>query len=207
MFKKETHGITFKSGKIKPKINNLTEEELKYFNDVTLKNEFNNEIKKIPLKFKQDIKIFVHGDFDQDMIMEVKTVVSDLNKIIDPIELYFVQNRSNANMIIFFGKYDDFINRHVGVEPHWKIKNCNGFFLNTSNNKTGTIKSSVIFINLLNNESTLDIRETVREEITQGIGFYNDTWDYPNSCFYQGSNKVLKYPEIDVKLISHLYNE
>jgi hypothetical protein len=207
LYKKETHGITLKSGKIKPKINNLTEEELKYFNNVTLKNEFNNEIKKIPLKFKQDIKIFVHGDYDQNMLKEVKTVVNDLNKIIDPIELYLVKNRSQANMIIYFGKYDDFINNHPGVEPHWKIKKCDGFFLNRSNNKTGTIKSSVIFINLPNNQSTLDTKETVREEITQGIGFYNDTWDYPNSCFYQGANKVLKYPAIDVKLISHLYNE
>jgi hypothetical protein len=110
-------------------------------------------------------------------------------------------------MILYFGKYEDFINNHPGVEPHWKIKNCDGFFLNKSNNKTGTIKSSVIFINLPNNQSTLDTKETVREEITQGIGFYNDTWDYPNSCFYQGSNQILEYSELDIKLIKHLYND
>jgi hypothetical protein len=207
LFKKDTQRITFKSEKIKSKINSLTQEELKYFNEVTLKNELNDEIKEIPHKFKEDIKIFVHGDYDQNMLKEVKTVVNDLNKIIDPIELYIVKNRSQANMIIYFGKYDDFINNHPGVEPHWKIKKCDGFFLNKSNNKTGTIKSSVIFINLTNNESILDVNEVVREEITQGIGFYNDTWDYPNSCFYQGSNQILEYSELDIKLIKHLYYE
>jgi hypothetical protein len=207
LFKKDIHRITFKSEKIKSKINNLTEDELKYFKDITLKNELNEEIKELPHKYREDIKIFVHGDYDQNMIKEVKTVVDDLNDIINPIDLYFVNNRSQSNMIVYFGNYENFINHHSGIEPHRIIKNSDGFFLNNSNSKTGTIKSSVIFINLANNQCVLDTRDAIREEITQALGFYNDTWDYPNSCFYQGGNHILNYSDIDLKLINHLYND
>jgi hypothetical protein len=206
LFKEDFHKISNKPDKAKTKIH-LMEEELKYFNEITLKNELNDEIKEIPHKFKEDIRIFVHGDYDQNMLKEVKTVVCDLNDIINPIELYFVNNRSQSNMIVYFGDYENFIQHHSGIEPHRIIKNSDGFFLNNSNNKTGTIKSSVIFINLANNQSVLDTQDAVREEITQSLGFYNDTWDYPNSCFYQGSNHILEYSDLDIKLIKHLYND
>jgi len=207
LFKKDAQSITIKSEKIKSKINNLTKDELKYFNEVTLENELNDEIKEIPHKFKEDIRLFVHGDYDQDMLKEVQTVIGDLNDIINPIDIYFVNNRSQSNMIVYFGDYENFIKHHSGIEPHRIIKNSDGFFLNNSNNKTGTIKSSIIFINLPNNQNVLDTRDAIREEITQALGFYNDTWDYPNSCFYQGSNHILKYSDLDLKLINHLYND
>jgi predicted Zn-dependent protease len=187
--------------------NTLDGKTLKYFNDVTLKNELNDNKKTTPCKFKEDVKIFVHGDCEKYMIDEVNSTVNDLNNIIDPIEIYIVDNKNEANMVIYFGNYSGLIknNKNVTISKN-RLSTCDGAFMNKST-KSGRIKSSLIFINLPNNQSTLDTKEAVREEITQGIGFYNDTWDYPNSCFYQGPNTVLEYPEIDVKLIKHLYNE
>lgn len=194
--------------KTKPKSkNNLDDKTLKYFNEVTLKNELNGEIKDIPHKYKKHIKVYVHGNYESYMMDEVDKVLGDLNEIIDPIQLYLVKSRFESNMTIYFGNYDEFIKNHPGVEPYWKVRKCDGFFINKSNNKTGTIETSIIFINLPNNENIDETKDAIREEITQSLGFYNDTWNYPNSCFYQGGNQILEYSDIDIKLIKHLYND
>ena len=51
LFKKDFRKFSNKPDKAKTKIH-LTEDELKYFKDITLKNELNEEIKELPHKFR-----------------------------------------------------------------------------------------------------------------------------------------------------------
>lgn len=181
-------------------------ETMKYFNEICLKTESSSIQRKSPKKFKKDVKIFVYGNYESYMLDEVKMVVDDLNDIIDPIDLSIVNNRSESNVVMYFGDYESFISDNPDLKRVNKLKNCEGFFT-TKSSKSNEIKSSRIFINLPKQDSYNDVRDAIREEITQSLGFYNDSWLYPESCFYQGQNEVLGYSGIDVKLIKLLYND
>ena len=182
----------------------FTEEEIDYFNEITLKNELNSKIRLAPVKFKSDIKIYVYGDYEPYMLDEVKRVISDLNNIIDPIDLSIVNNRSESNVVMYFGDYQTFISDNPDLKGISKLKNCDGFFITKS--RGNEIKSSRVFINLPNQDSANDLRDCVREELVQQLGFFNDG-NIPKSCFYQKENEILKFSEIDVKLINMLYND
>jgi hypothetical protein len=181
-----------------------TEEEIKYFNEITLKNELNSKIRQSPAKFKRDVKIFVFGNYEPYMLDEVKRVVSDLNDIIDPIDLSIVNNRNESNVVMYFGDYQTFVSDYPDLKRISKLKNCDGFFITKS--KGNEIKSSLVFINIPNQDSANDLRDCVREELTQQLGLFNDG-NKPESCFYQKENEILKFSEIDVKLIKMMYNE
>lgn len=183
----------------------FTDEEINYFNEITLKNELNSKIRQSPVKFKRNVKIFVYGTYEPYMLDEVKRVVDDLNDIIDPINLSIVNNRSESNVVMYFGDYETFISENPDLIDVDEIKNSEGFFHVKS--KGNEIKSSRILINLPNQDSENDVKDVLREEITQSLGFFADSWRYPNSCFYQGSNEVLEYSDIDIKLIKMLYND
>ena len=204
--------ISFKNTELDTKntTNNLkskgyTEEEINYFNEITLKNELNSKIKKSPVKYKKDIKMFIFGDYEQNILDEAERVVSDLNNIINPIDISITENRSESNMVIYYGDYNSFISENPDLIDVDEIKNSEGFFHVKS--KGNEIKSSRILINLPNQDSENDVKDVLREEITQSLGFFADSWRYPNSCFYQGSNEVLEYSDIDIKLIKMLYND
>jgi hypothetical protein len=182
-----------------------TEEEIDYFNEITLKNELNSKIRLAPVKFKRDVRISIFGNYEPYMLDEVKKVVDDLNDIIDPIDLSIVNNRSESNVVMYFGDYQTFISDNPDLKRINKLKNCYGFFTSKSRG-SNEIVSSRIFINVAKHHNLSSLFDTLREELTQQLGFFNDG-DRPESCFYQGSNEVLKYSDLDVKLIKMLYNE
>jgi len=181
-------------------------ETLEYFEEITLKNELNSRVKKIPHKYKRDVKIYIYGDPEDYMVREIMDVVSDLNEIIDPINISLVKDKRESNITVFFGGYNSFISNNPDLSRIQTLKSCEGFFTCKSN-KSNEIKSSRVFINLPKQDGIDDVRDVIREEITQSLGFFNDGTTHPESCFYEGQNKVFDYPEIDVKLIKMLYNE
>jgi hypothetical protein len=148
----------------------------------------------------------VYGDYEPYMLDEVKRVISDLNNIIDPIDLSIVNNRSESNVVMYFGDYNSFISNNLDLIRVQELKSCEGFFTCKSNG-SNEITSSRVFINLPNQDGIDDVRDVIREEITQSIGFFNDGTTHPESCFHNDQNKIFEYSDIDIKLIKHLYNE
>jgi len=198
----ETESDTYNTTK-NLKSKGYTDKEIDYFKEITLKNELNSKIRQSPAKFKSDIKIYVYGDYEPYML-EVKRVISDLNNIIDPIDLSIVNNRNESNVVMFFGDYQTFISDNPDLRRISQLKNCDGFFITKS--RGNEIKSSRVFINLPNQDSVFDLLDCIREEITQQSGLYNDI-DLPGSCFSSEQNEILEYSDLDIKLIKMLYNE
>ena len=177
---------------------------MEYFREITLKNELNDKVKLRPITFKKDVKIFLEGKYDTFIEDEVNRVLQDLNVIIDPVELYKVDKKPDANMVVFFGDLQSFLTINPDLINTPQINNCEGLFrLKTRGDK---IVSSRIFINLNKQESKLDLQDCLREEITQSLGAVNDSYRYPTSTFYQGENYVTEYSEMDVNVIKLLYN-
>ena len=73
--------------------------------------------------------------------------------------------------------------------------------------KGDEIKSSRIFINMDSQDSQLDTRDCIREEISGCLGAINDSWKYKNSTFYQGSNFVTEFSTLDKIIIHMIYND
>lgn len=49
-------------------------------------------------------------------------------------------------------------------------------------------------------------KHVLREEITQSLGFGNDSIKYPDSIFYENFSIVTKYSELDKAIIRKHYN-
>ena len=50
-------------------------------------------------------------------------------------------------------------------------------------------------------------KHLLREELTQSLGLFNDSYKYPESIFYQDWTTTTEYAQIDRELIDMLYNE
>jgi hypothetical protein len=101
------------------------------------------------------------------------------------IELYYVQAEN-------FSRYDPNVRRgQVGHVWTWWDQN--------EINRARILISS----NYLNaNERD----HVIREEITQSLGILKDSWEYPDSIFYQGWTSVTDYAPIDEAVIQMLYH-
>ena len=183
---------------------NYNQETMEYFREITLKNELNNKIKRHPIKYKSDVKIYLQGHTDKFIEDEVTEILQDLNMIIDPIELYKADKKSDANMVVFLGDLQSFLILYPDLIDSPQLNTCDGYFkLRTRGDE---ILSSRIFINLDNQENKLDLQDCLFEEIVQSLGAVNDSYRYPSSIFYQGSNYVTELSEMDVNVIKILYN-
>lgn len=46
----------------------------------------------------------------------------------------------------------------------------------------------------------------IREELTQSLGLFQDSWRYPDSIFYQGWSDITAYSDLDRTTIGLLYD-
>lgn len=177
---------------------------MEYFREITLKNELNDKVKLRPITFKKDVKVFLEGKYDNFIEDEVNRVLQDLNAIIDPIELYTINKKSDANMVVYLGGLQSFLILNPDLIDSPQLNTSDGYFkLRTRGDE---ILSSRIFINLDNQENKLDLQDCLFEEIVQSLGAVNDSYRYPSSIFYQGSNYVTELSEMDVNVLKILYN-
>lgn len=179
-----------------------SEKSVEYFKEITLSTE-NGESLSAPYRWTNNVKIWVDGNIPYYLENELVKVVGELNDIINTIEIEIVNNKSESNLIIYFGGPSDF-NRYCNPDDKSLASNCNGFFEVGNNN-------GLIFINLeeTSGRSTYQ-RHILREEVTQSLGLFNDSNKYPESIFYQkslGDQSVTEYSELDKELIDMLYNE
>ena len=66
------------------------------------------------------------------------------------------------------------------------------------------IQKAYIFVNTLD-AGLKRQKHVIREEITQSLGFINDSYEYPESIFYQGFSENDFFSEMDKKIIRLLY--
>lgn len=174
-----------------------SQETIEYFKQITMGREFDSQ-KNYIKRWNTDVKIYVQGESSSVLSSELDRIVSDLNDIIDPINLEIVSNPNEANMIVFLGSYTDFHNLNPDIslsvlEGNW------GLFSAGTNNATLYVDT--------HRANTEEQKHLLREELTQSLGLFNDTNDYPNSIFYKGWTTTTEYSDIDRELIDMLYNE
>ena len=180
------------------KIVDRSPETIKYFNEIVYKNEFGGKY-KTPFKWKSDMKIYVDGQRPEYLMVELRRIVAELNIIINPIEIKIVSSPSQANYFIYFGSHTGFATKYNLIAPE-RLKNNWGYFeiYHSSGN---------MYVDLNRNNDTKSHKHLLREELTQSLGLFNDSYEYPESIFYQGWTTTTEFTKIDRELIDMLYND
>ena len=177
-----------------------SDESVKYFNSVATKSEFSSG-KFQPHRWRKDMKIYVKGDKPDYLMSELNKIVGELNDIINTINIKVVNSESESNFVIFFGGqsgYNEICSSSIGLTEH-----NYGLFVVSGGVSIG---GGSMYVDTERSSTTSAKKHLLREELTQSLGLFNDTYDYPNSIFYQGWTETNQYAPIDIELISMLYN-
>jgi hypothetical protein len=181
------------------KDNQFSKEEREYFNKIAKSSEYRGECEIS--QWTSDVKIFVKGDKRDYLMDELNRIVSELNEIIDPIDIVIVDNEDESNYQILFGSEHDYNNFKPGSKEHTP-HNWGLFIINSGKE----IKRGTMYVDIYRCESIEGQKHLLREELTQSLGLTNDAFDYPESIFYQKWTETTEYAPIDRKLIDMLYN-
>lgn len=176
-----------------------SDEAIKYYEEICLKTEDGRSYTN-PMKWEKDVKIYVSGYRPDYMMSELDDIVSELNDLINPIDLEIVSSKSEANTFIFLGSDSDFKETYSFLKNK-DLSRTAGYF---------TIKpeNAYLYVNMDKLDGDVEAQKSVlREELTQSLGLCNDSWEYPNSIFYQGWSTNTEYSDLDKEIIQMLYNE
>lgn len=183
-----------------------------YFNEIVNKNEFNNNISIN--KWDKNIKIFIcdvtedslySKNIDGDVMSlksELEIIITELNELINNISVEVVEIKDSSNFLIFLGSHG-WYNSSVSKSVNYTADNLGLFIISKSNN---VITKGTMYVDMYRTENLLEKKHLLREELTQSLGLFNDSWLYPESIFYQGWSTVTKYSDIDKELIKKLYD-
>lgn len=169
-----------------------------YYNEITKKSEYGSEHGGI--KWKNDVKIYLEGDTASDEVKnEIDLILKDLNELIETINVSIVNNKADANSFLYIGDFDTFKSKYninvsggiAGYTTLFRYKNI-------------VVKSGIFISNKI---SGIELKSVLREEITQSLGFTNDSWLYPDSIFYEGTNRQYEFSDLDKKIIKQHYNK
>ena len=174
-----------------------TQETIDYYNEIVMNSEFDGR-KNDAEKWTEDMKIFVEGNPSVELLDELDRIVLELNEIINPIDIKIVNNRNNANMFIYFGSADGFASKYPYIsrsliEKNWGLFSVGG-------------NSGEMYVDIYRADD-LEQKHLLREELTQSLGLYNDSYKYPESIFYQKWTTTTEFAPIDIEIIEMLYNE
>ena len=170
-------------------------------------------------KWNKDVHIYLYGEKIDFLIKELEIVVKELNDLIVPINIYITNDSSTANCKLFIGNGKEY--KHHNLQYHNLIENGGtkpyGYASILGNLKEICI--SLCFVDILylkeqginnnwsNSRLEKEMRCTLREEITQSLGFVNDSYSYPMSIFQESKYiPITEFADIDKEIIKRLYN-
>lgn len=172
-----------------------------YYEEITNGTELNTNSGKN--KFYKDVKIYVYGEKNDTLIDELNKIVLELNELIESINIEIVSDSTLSNINIYFGDSDYFcsVRNEKYIQDLSKISQ--GFFSTYSYN--GRLFSSLVFINTKLINGMQRKKHVLREELTQSLGFGNDSYKYTNSIFYEGYSNKISYSDLDKLIIKKHY--
>ena len=179
-------------------VKDRSQETRSYYDEIVFNTEFGGR-RETAYKWKTDLKIYIDGEKPDYLVQELKDIVSELNGIINPIELKIVSTKSEANYFVYFGDHQDFKAKYDLLFPS-RLDHNMGYF-------EVYYDSGNMYVDLYRTTDKEAHKHLLREELTQSLGLLNDSYDYPESIFYQGWTTTTEYAPIDVELIDMLYNE
>jgi hypothetical protein len=181
-------------------VTEFSPEAKRYFNKVAYGSEFDNNNTSLR-KWNENVKIYVMGDKRDYLMSELRSIVGELNGLINTINITIVSNESDANLIVLFGSaqdYNKYDSGSIGYTNHNQ-----GLFIAYGSEE---LTYATMYVDVERTTRNDAQKHLLREELTQSLGLCNDSYDYPESIFYQGWTETTEYADIDKELIQMLYN-
>jgi hypothetical protein len=178
------------------KYQNYSLQSREYFKEIVLGREFEEDSKFVK-RWNVDMKIYVSGTHNSELDFELAKIVSELNEIITSIEIKIVEDSLSSNMLVYFGSWSDFLQIKPNQDEDLLRDNW-GLFRYSGN-------SGYMYVDI-ERANEIEQRHLLREELTQSLGLFNDSYKYPESIFYSPWSTVVEYAPIDRELIDMLYN-
>ena len=176
-----------------------------YYKEICFKTEWGGAIK--PAKYKKPIKIYVAGVKSQELNHELYQIVMELNILIESIDVSITNDRLESNMLVYFGTPENYMHYIDDYSDAERLEENLGLF---SFYRTGfdrsEIKFSEVFVNTIDTRNKVQQKHLLREELTQALGFPNDSYKYEDSIFQQRWTEVTEYSILDKEIIRLHYN-
>lgn len=168
-----------------------------YFREIALGSEWNGT-RETPWRQKQDLKVFVQGQMTPELEGELGRIVFELNSLIEPIEIKVVATQAAANYVIFLGPWREFWNSWPEVKGE-RLEHNWGYF---------AVREGwgLMYVDT-QRANEREQKHLLREELTQSLGLFNDSYKFVESIFYAGWTTTTEYTALDRELIQMLYNE
>jgi len=174
------------------------------FLEIAFDQEFGQASERLR-KWNSPIYIFIDGNPSDQILQEVEVVITELVALSTEIPIVEVDTREEANLILFLGAKEDYIEL---IEPGAAgIANGNSGFATIAWNTNYEIIRASACVDIVNFSGTEFIKHVVREEMAQTLGLINDTEEDPNSIFYQFANAATAYSKTDEQLITYMLGE
>ena len=173
------------------------EVDVNYFSQIAFGEEF-GDAEDVIQKWRQNLRIQYFGAPTAIDLTQLDLVISELNELIGhSIKLEIVNE--NPNVTIYFVPVSQFRK----YEKNYVANNL-GFFWEEVDSE------GIYAVNIListTRVTQLQRSHLLREELTQSLGLMRDSYDYPQSIFYQGWTATTEFTDLDRNLISILYRE
>jgi hypothetical protein len=174
-----------------------SEPEIAYFVEIAGGAEFNPDVGVIH-RWSDDVRITVYGDATAADLVMLDGIVDELNQLIVDGAVAVVSVGGNVEM--HFAPQETF----ADIEPNYVPGNLG--FVWVTWDSAGAIEYARVLI--ASDGVTQEERaHLIREEVTQSLGLLNDSWEYPDSIFYQGWTSGLEYAAIDRAVIEMMYRD
>jgi hypothetical protein len=174
-----------------------TDAEVAYFEEIAGGAEFNPDVGVIH-RWAEDVLITVYGDATEADLATLQKVVDELNLLVEDVEVGVAA--AGGNVEVHFAPRETF----ADIEPNYVPGNIG--FVWVAWDSLGAIEFARVLI--ASEGVTAEERaHLIREEVTQSLGLLNDSWEYPDSIFYQGWTAGLEYAAIDRALVEMMYRE
>lgn len=171
-----------------------------YYKEICFKTEWSGDIN--PARYEKDVKIFVDGDKRPELIIELKKIVFELNDLIAPINVSITNDINDYNVLVYFGSPNNYMEYIKDYSDSEILKSNWGMFaFYPSSYDKSEIKFSEVFVNTINTRNSKQQKHLLREELTQSLGFPNDSYKYDESIFQQRWSEVTEFSNLDKEII------
>jgi hypothetical protein len=166
--------------------------------EITSGSEFNND--GVQRRWYQPVKVYMVNwrTMPRYSVDEVKKVVRELQELGVPVSL--CDYASQANMLMYYCSGP----AYEKAEPGAVGATAENFGFASCTPQGSEIISATMYVDSERN-SPLAQRHLIREELTQVMGFMNDSWKYPDSIFFQGWTTTTAYSSLDRAVIRSVY--
>jgi len=161
---------------------------------------------EITRKWDEDVKIYLGGENNEELLQELDLVVEDLNGLMaeGEIEISITPDTLEANVYLFIGERSHFANIYPSATSD--LEGNFGLFYTWFSNLTNTFTRTYVFIDTVRSEP-LNQRHLLREELTQILGFGKDSPRFQDSIFQSRySGVTTEYNRFDRAVIQMLYH-